>query len=155
MGQPSRSGRHTPFPLPYSLARSSSAPVQVGVPNAPVGEVTDVVPSSNLLPESNDIALSWGDNPLLGGCRRVGAVPDTVLTMAEEEKRWTPSTVGEAREYLDTHERDGDPAIVEACEALVDAIEHRTGPGQQSSGRTDGDSFAKPPLEQLEEEGAD
>ena len=66
-----------------------------------------------------------------------------------------PSTVGEARDYLDTHERDGDPAIVEACEALVDAIEHRSGPSQQSGGGSDPSPMSKPPVEQLEEEGAD
>ena len=63
--------------------------------------------------------------------------------------------MGEAREYLDTHERDGDPAIVEACEALGDVIEHRTDPGRQSSGHTDTSPISKPPVEQLEEEGAD
>jgi hypothetical protein len=68
---------------------------------------------------------------------------------------WTPSTVGEARECLDTHERDDDPAIVEACEAMIDVIEHRSVPGKQSSRRTDPSPFAMPPLEQLEEEGAD
>ena len=66
-----------------------------------------------------------------------------------------PSTVGEARDYLDTHERDGDPAIMEACEALVDVIEHRSAPGKHSSGRTDTSQISKPPVEQLEEEGAD
>jgi hypothetical protein len=75
--------------------------------------------------------------------------------MAERKKGWKPATVGEAREYLDTHERDGDPAIVEACEAMIDVIEHRPGPGRQSSGRTGPSPILKPPLEQLEEEGAD
>ena len=75
--------------------------------------------------------------------------------MAERKKAWKPSTVGEAREYLDTHERDGDPAIVEACEAMIDVIEHRSGPGKQSSGRTDMSPISKAPVEQLEEEGAD
>jgi hypothetical protein len=50
--------------------------------------------------------------------------------------------VGEAREYLDTHERDGDPDIVRACEALVDATPHLS-------------DFSKAPPEQLEERGAD
>ena len=62
--------------------------------------------------------------------------------MAGWEKDWTPSTVGEAREYLDAHERDGDPAIVEACEALFDATPHLS-------------ASAKPSMEQLDEEGAD
>jgi hypothetical protein len=75
--------------------------------------------------------------------------------MAEREKSWKPSTVGEAREYLDTHERDGDPPIVEACEAMIDVIEHRSGPGKLSSGHTNTSPVSKPPLEQLEEEGAD
>ncbi len=75
--------------------------------------------------------------------------------MAEQKKGWKPATVGEAREYLDTHKRDADPAIVAACEAMIDVIEHRSGPGEQSSGRTDTVPVSKPPLEQLEEEGAD
>ena len=75
------------------------------------------------------------------------------MAMAERKKGWTPSTVGEAREYLDAHVRDGDPAIVEACEAMIDVIEHRSGSDIQGSG--DRDTFAKPPLEQLEEDGAD
>ena len=75
--------------------------------------------------------------------------------MAERKNGWTPASVGEAREYLDTHERDGDPAIVEACEAMIDVIENRSGSGKQSSGRTDTSPVPKPPLEQLEEEGAD
>jgi hypothetical protein len=75
--------------------------------------------------------------------------------MAEWKKGWTPSTVGEAREYLDAHERDGDPAIVEACEALIDVIEHRSGPRQQSDERLDPSPLPKPPLDQLEEKGAD
>jgi hypothetical protein len=87
--------------------------------------------------------------------RRNGAAPDTVLTMTEGTKGWKPATVGEAREYLDTHERDGDPAIVKACEAMIDVIEHRSGSGKLSSGRTDTSPVSKPPLGQLEEEGAD
>jgi len=70
------------------------------------------------------------------------AVPDTVEPMVDRNGDWTPRTVGEAREYLDTHERDGDPAIVRACEALVDATPHLS-------------DFAKAPAEQLEERGAD
>ena len=53
--------------------------------------------------------------------------------------------MGEAREYLDAHERDGDPAIVRACEALVDVRADDSGPHL----------LAKPPLDQLEEKGAD
>ena len=87
--------------------------------------------------------------------RHVSAAPDTVLNMAERKKSRTPSTVGEAREYLDTHERDGDPAIVESCEAMIDVIEHRSSAGKHSSGRTDTSPVSKPPLGQLEEEGAD
>jgi hypothetical protein len=75
--------------------------------------------------------------------------------MTEGTKGWRPATVGEAREYLDTHERDGDPAIVKACEAMIDVIEHRSGPGKQTSERTDTSPISKPPVEQLEEEGAD
>jgi hypothetical protein len=75
--------------------------------------------------------------------------------MDERKKGWTPSTVGEAREYLDAHERDGDPAIVEACEAMIDVIEHRPGPRQQSGGRPDPSPLAKPSLDQMEEKGAD
>jgi len=75
--------------------------------------------------------------------------------MAERKKGWKPATVGEAREYLDTHERDGDPAIVEACEAMFDVIEHRSGPRKQRSGHADTSPISKPPVEQLEEEGAD
>jgi hypothetical protein len=55
---------------------------------------------------------------------------------------WRPATVGEARHYLDAHERDGDPEIVAACEALFDATPHLSG------------GF-RPPEEQLEERGAD
>jgi hypothetical protein len=84
--------------------------------------------------------------------RRIGAAPDTVLTMADRKNGWKPATVGEAREYSDTHERGGDPAIVEACEAMIDVIEHRSGSGKQGSGRTDTSPVSKPPLEQLEEE---
>ena len=40
---------------------------------------------------------------------------------------WRPSTVGEARQYLDAHELDGDPDIVSACEALFDATPHISG----------------------------
>jgi hypothetical protein len=87
--------------------------------------------------------------------RRNGAAPDTVPTVAERKKGWRPATVGEAREYLDTHERGGDPAIVQACEAMIDVIEHRSGPGKQSSGGTETSPVSKPPLDQLEEEGAD
>jgi hypothetical protein len=87
--------------------------------------------------------------------RRVGAAPDTVWTMPEWKKGWTPSTVGEAREYLDAHERDGDQAIVEACEAKVDVTGHRSQPGKQGTGRMETSPVAKPPLEQLEEKGAD
>ena len=75
--------------------------------------------------------------------------------MAEREKSWRPSTVGEAREYLDTHERGGDPAIVEACEAMIDVIEHRSGSGKPTSGLTEAPRMPKPGVEQLEEEGAD
>jgi hypothetical protein len=75
--------------------------------------------------------------------------------MAERKTGWKPATVGEAREYLDTHERGGDPAIVEACEAMIDVIEHRSGPGKQRSGLMDTSPVSKPPLEQLEEKGAD
>jgi len=62
--------------------------------------------------------------------------------MPEWTNDWMPKTVGEAREYLDAHERDGDPGIVRACEALVDATPHLS-------------DFAKAPDEQLEERGAD
>jgi hypothetical protein len=75
--------------------------------------------------------------------------------MPEWKKGWTPSTVGEAREYLDAHERDGDQAIVEACEAKVDVTGHRSQPGKQGTGRMETSPVAKPPLEQLEEKGAD
>ena len=50
--------------------------------------------------------------------------------------------MGEAREYLDAHEFDGDPAIVTACEALVDATPHLSG-------------TIRPSDAQLEERGAD
>jgi hypothetical protein len=62
--------------------------------------------------------------------------------MGKWESGWKPSTAGEAREYLDAHERDGDPAMVKACEALFDATPHLFG-------------LTKPSPEQLEEEGAD
>ena len=62
--------------------------------------------------------------------------------MPEWTSQWRPATVGEAREYLDAHLRDGDPDIVSACEALVDATPHLSG-------------LAKPTPEQLEEAGAD
>jgi hypothetical protein len=64
------------------------------------------------------------------------------MTMPKWNDDWKPRTVGEAREYLDAHERDGDPEIVRACEALVDATPHLS-------------DMAKPPPEQLEERGAD
>jgi hypothetical protein len=70
------------------------------------------------------------------------AVPDTVEAMLEWNDDWTPKTVGEAREYLDAHERDGDPEIVRACEALVDATPHLS-------------DFSKAPADRLEERGAD
>jgi hypothetical protein len=70
------------------------------------------------------------------------AVPDTVEPMPDRNSDWTPRTVGEAREYLDAHEPDGDPEIVRACEALVDATPHLS-------------DFAKAPAEHLEERGAD
>jgi hypothetical protein len=49
---------------------------------------------------------------------------DTVESMPEWHNDWRPKSVGEAREYLDAHLRDGDPEIVRACEALVDATPH-------------------------------
>ena len=69
-------------------------------------------------------------------------MPDTVEPMAERNSGWRPRTVGEAREYLDAHERDRDPEIVRACEALVDATPHLS-------------DFPKAPAEQEEERGAD
>ena len=87
--------------------------------------------------------------------RRTGVAPGTVVPVTDWRKGWTPSSVGEAREYLDAHERDGDPAIVAACEAMIDVFEHRSGSGKQSGGPTDTSPISKPPLEQLEEEGAD
>jgi len=62
--------------------------------------------------------------------------------MPEWTTGWTPATVGEAREYLDAHERDGDPEIVAACVALVDATPHLSG-------------SSRPSDDQLEERGAD
>lgn len=62
--------------------------------------------------------------------------------MAEWTTGWRPSHVGEARQYLDAHELDGDPEIVAACEALFDATPHLSG-------------SVKPSDEQLEERGAD
>jgi hypothetical protein len=70
------------------------------------------------------------------------SVPDTVELMPEWNNNWRPRTVGEAREYLDAHERDGDPEIVRACEALVDVTPHLS-------------DFPKAPAEQEEERGAD
>ena len=87
--------------------------------------------------------------------RQVGAATDTVWSMPEWKKGWKPATVGEAREYLDAHERDGDPAIIRACEAKVDATVHRSEPGRKDRGRRGTAPVAKPPLEQLEEKGAD
>ena len=81
--------------------------------------------------------------------------PDTVWIMPEWKKGWIPATVGEAREYLIAHETDGDPAIVKACEAKLDVIEHRSGTGGQGGGPAEPSTFAKPPLEQLDEKGAD
>jgi len=78
-----------------------------------------------------------------GAPRRRPAPPSgTVVPMPEWTTGWTPATVGEAREYLDAHEFDGDPAIVTACEALVDATPHLSGTVRPSDG-------------QLEERGAD
>ncbi len=85
----------------------------------------------------------------------VGAVTGTVWTMPEWKKGWKPATVGEAREYLDAHERDGDPAIVKACEAKVDATRERSQPADRGGARSGTPPIAKPPLEQLEEKGAD
>ncbi len=62
--------------------------------------------------------------------------------MAEWTSEWRPSTVGEAREYLDAHEFEGDPEIVAACEALFDATPHIS-------------NAVKPSDDQLEERGAD
>jgi len=62
--------------------------------------------------------------------------------MPEWNGEWRPRTVGEAREYLDAHERDGDPAIVAACEALFDATPHLH-------------DVARASTEQLDERGAD
>jgi hypothetical protein len=67
---------------------------------------------------------------------------DTVVTMAERKKGWRPATVGEAKEYLDTHERGGDPAMVKACEAMIDVIEHRSGPASRAA-------FARPRFRSL------
>ncbi len=62
--------------------------------------------------------------------------------MPDRSTGWTPSTVGEAREYLDAHGTDGDPDIVAACEAMFDATPHLP-------------EMARPSVEQLEERGAD
>jgi hypothetical protein len=62
--------------------------------------------------------------------------------MPEWTSEWRPSTVGEAREYLDAHEFDADPDIEAACEALFDAKPHIS-------------ASVKPSEEQLEERGAD
>jgi len=75
--------------------------------------------------------------------------------MGNWHKGWVPATVGEAREYLDAHERDGDPDIVAACEAKTDAIEHRPVQVESGTGVEEASSFAKPSLDQLEEQGAD
>jgi hypothetical protein len=69
--------------------------------------------------------------------------------MAARDLDRMPTTVGEAREYLDAHERDGDPDIVAACEALIDAVGPRSGPAGGEG------AAAKPSLDQLEERGAD
>jgi len=89
-------------------------------------------------------ASRYGKQPgvCLAVLTRIRRHPGTVFVMGKWEKGWKPSTAGEAREYLDAHEREGDPAIVEACEALFDATPHLSG-------------LAKPSPEQLEEEGAD
>jgi len=68
-------------------------------------------------------------------CRYGGEMPEWTTG-------WRPSTVGEARQYLDAHEVDGEPEIVAACEALFDATPHLSG-------------SVKPSDEQLEERGAD
>ena len=70
------------------------------------------------------------------------SAPRYGVAMPEWTKDWRPLTVGEAREYLDTHDLDGDHDILAACEALVDARPHLTG-------------TIKPSAEQLEERGAD
>ena len=62
--------------------------------------------------------------------------------MPEWTTGWTPASVGEAREYLDAHDTDGDPDIVAACEAMVDVTPHLSG-------------SIKPSVDQLEERGAD
>ena len=94
------------------------------------------------------------DHGLIGAAlraaRRGRVRPGTVWAMGTWGEGWTPATVGEAREYLDAHERDGDPAIVAACEAKIDVIEPHEGRG--APGRAE---FVKPSLDQLEEEGAD
>jgi len=64
------------------------------------------------------------------------------VVMSEWTSGWRPSTMGEARANLDAHERDSDPDIVVACEALFDARHHLP-------------DAAKPSEEQLEERGAD
>ena len=81
-----------------------------------------------------DRSASAPESRIQADAKLIEAEPTTVLTMAEQKKGWKPATVGEAREYLDTHKRDADPAIVAACEAMIDVIEHRSGPGEQSSG---------------------
>jgi hypothetical protein len=75
--------------------------------------------------------------------------------MGNWQPGWVPATVGEAREYLDAHVRDGDPDIVRACEAKVDVIEHHAGAGPDGSRASEPSSFSKPSLDELEEEGAD
>ena len=82
----------------------------------------------------------------VGPGRAAGPVRRGRTRYGEEMPEWTtgwrPSTVGEARQYLDAHEYGGDPDIVTACEALFDATPHLSG-------------GVKPPEDQLEERGAD
>ena len=77
--------------------------------------------------------------------------------MTEWQKAGRPPTVAEAREYLEAHMNGGgDPDTIDACDRVLNASQYPTGspPGPGEIG-TMPSPFAKPPEDQLEEEGSD
>jgi hypothetical protein len=92
--------------------------------------------------------VDWAD-------RDVEALRCPIMTEWQEAGR--PPTVAEAREYLEAHMNGGgDPDTIDACDRVLNASQYPAGslPGPGGTGAKPS-PFAKPPEDQLEEEGSD